>query len=181
MKPTFIIAGFALIVVAMLFVACKRENKSFTEQSSGIVVFADAGVSLEVGDGWKRIDVTPGPPICPPTLVGKPGMVRAMLFAPDRSDLQKAANGLRATFDANSEAVKDSFRQEDFATEGGLHGLHVSYTQRAQKDGHVTEMHNHNYIITNRDGRCISISYLATAESDSDAVHQMVHKSLRLK
>ncbi len=181
MKLAIIIAALALVGIATLLLACKRERKSFTEQSSGVVAFVDAGVSLNVGDGWKRIDLSAGPPVCPPTLVGEHGIVRAMLFAPDRSDLQKAASGLRAAFDANAEAVKDSFRQEEFSAESGLQGVHVSYAQRSEKEGHVTEMHSHNYVITNRVGRCVSISYLASAVSDSDAVHQMVRKSLRLQ
>jgi hypothetical protein len=181
MKLTIIIASLVLVAVATVLVACKRENKPFTEQSSGVVVFADAGVSLDVGGGWKRIDISPGPPVCSPTLVGEHGVVRAMLFAPDRSDLQRAASGLRSTFDANAEAVKDSFGQEEFAAESGVRGLHLSYAQRSEKDGHVTEMHSHNYIITNRAGRCLSISYLATAASDSDTVHQMIRKSLKLQ
>ena len=77
----------AVVAVAPLLMACKRESKPFTEQSSGVVVFADAGVILDVGNGWKRTDVSPGPPVCPPTLVGEHGMVRAMLFAPDVFDL----------------------------------------------------------------------------------------------
>jgi len=108
-------------------------------------------------------------------------MVRAMLFAQDRSDLQKAASGLRSAFDANAEAVKDSFRQDEFAADSGVRGLHLSYAQRFEKDGHVTEMHSHNYIITNRAGRRLSISYLATAAGDSDTVHQMIRKSLKLQ
>lgn len=180
MKPTIIIIGLALVAVATLLAACKREGKSFTEQTSGVVTFADAGVSLDVAEGWKRIDVSPGPPVCPPTLVSEHGMVRAMLFAPNHSDLQKAASSLRSVFDANVEAVKDSFRQEEFATESGVRGVHLSYAQRSEKDGHVTEMHSHNYIVMNRAGRCVSISYLAPAANDSDAVHQMVRKSLRL-
>lgn len=181
MKLRFIITGVALFGLATLLIACKRENKPLAEQSSGTVAFPDAGVSLDVGGGWKRIDVSPGPPVCPPTLVGEHGMVRAMLFAPERSDLEKAAGSLRSMFDANSEAVRDSFRQEEFATESGLRGLHVSYVQRSQKDGAQIEMHSHNYLVTNRAGRCVSISYLAPARNDSDVVHEMVAKSLRLQ
>jgi hypothetical protein len=181
MKVTIIIAGLALVAVATFLMGCEPKNKSFTEQSSGVVVFADAGVALDVGDSWKRIDISPGPPVCPPTLVGEHGLVRAMLFAPNHSDIQNAASGLRSTFDASAEAVRDSFRQEEFAAESGLRGLHVSYAQRSGKEGQATEMHSHNYIVTNRAGRCVSISYLATAASDSDVVHQMIRKSLKLQ
>jgi hypothetical protein len=169
-----------VLAVAALLVACKRESKSFIEQSPGVVAFAGAGVSLDVGQGWKRIEMSPGPPICPPTLVGEHGMIRAMLFAPDFSDLQKAAGSLRGRFDANAEAIKDSFRQEEFTAESGLRGLHLGYAQRSEKEGRVTEARSHNYIVTNRESRCVSISYIATAASDSETVHQMIRKSLRL-
>ena len=181
MKLTMIIAGVVFVGTATLPVACKRESKSSTEQRSGPVVFADAGVALDVGDGWKRIDSNPGPPVCPPALVGEAGVIRAMLFARDRSDLQKAASSVRAMFDSNSEAVRDSFRQEEFAAESGLPVLHVSYVQRSQKSEQTVEMHSHTYIVANRAGRCVSINYLAPATRDSDAVHQLIRKTLRLQ
>jgi hypothetical protein len=181
MKLKIITAGLVLVAVATFLVACKPESKSSTAQSSGVVAFAGAGVSLDVGQGWQRIDVSPGPPICPPTLVSEHGMVRAMLFAPDRSDLQKAASSLRAMYDANAQSIKDSFRQEEFTTESGLYGLHLSYAQRSERDGRVTETHSHNYVVTNRESRCVSISYIATGTNDSETVHQMIRKSLKLQ
>jgi len=180
MKLSMITASVALSAVATFFVACTRESKP-KAQTPGVVAFAGAGVSLKVGEGWTRIDMSPGLPICPPTLISKHGIVRAMLFASDRSDVPKAATSLRGAFDSNTEAVKDSFRQEEFTTESGLHGIHLSYAQRSPKSGDVIETRSHNYIITNRENRCVSISYIATATSDSDAVHQMVRKSLRLE
>jgi hypothetical protein len=104
-----------------------------------------------------------------------------MLFVPDLSDLQKATAGLRSIFETNEGAVRDSFRQEEFEAQSGLRGLHVSYAHRSEKEGEVTEIHSHNYIVTNRAGRCVSISYVATVSTDSDAVHQMIRKSLRLQ
>ena len=181
MKFTIVIAVLALVAVATVLVACRTESKSFTERNSGVVVFADAGVALDVGEGWKRIDNSPGPQVCRPILLGEHGVVRVILFVPDRSDLLKAAGGLRATFDANAEAVRDSFQQEEFATESGLRGLHVWYVQRSEKEGQVIESHWHDYIVTNRAGRCVSVSYRATAADDSDIVHRMVRKSLRLQ
>jgi hypothetical protein len=173
------ITVLAVIAVATL-VACERESKPTAERNAGVVAFAGAGTSLDVGAGWKRIDNSPWP-VCPPTLVSEHGMLRAILFAPDRSDLQKAASSLRATFDANADAIKNSYRQEEFTTESGLRGLHISYWQRSEDKGHVTETHSHNYLVTNLAGRVVSIGYLSTATRDSDAVHQMVRKSLKLQ
>jgi hypothetical protein len=181
MNLTFIIAALVLVAAFILLGACKRESKSFTAPSSGAVVFADAGVALDVGDDWRRIDNGPGPPVCRPILLGEHGTVRAMLFAPDISEIQNAADSLRSKFDANAETVRDSFRQEAFSAESGLAGLHVSYIQRLAKMGQEIEMHSHDYIVTNRAGRLVSVSYVATAADDSYVVHQMVRKSLRLQ
>jgi len=146
-----------------------------------VVAFPDAGVSIEVGEGWNRLDISPGLPICPPTLVGKRGIVQANLFAPERSDPQKAASGVRAVYDADAQATKVWFREEEFTTESGLHGLYVASARRYENDGRVTEARSHNYIVVNRGGRCVSINYMADAVSDSDVVNQMIRKSLRLQ
>lgn len=181
MKFNIIFARLTFVAITGFLVACKREGKLAGEQASGPVVFADAGVALDVGEGWKRIDISPGPPVSPPTLVGERGMVRAMLFAPDRSDIRNAVSGLRSTFEADAEAVNGSFQEREFASESGLHGLHISYAQRSASDGTMIEMHSHNYVVTNRAGRLVSISYLAPAANDSEVVHQMIRKSLRLQ
>jgi len=170
-----------LVALITFLIGCGRKDASFTEQDPGIVTFADAGVSVEVGNGWQRIDASPSPAVCSPTLVGKPGMLRAMLFPPDRSDIAKASSAIRFAFDGNAEAVKDSFRQEPFSTESGVRGVQLSYAQRTEKDGRVTEMHSHNYVLTNHAGRCVSISYISTAANDSDTVQQLIRKSLKLK
>ena len=179
MKSTILI--FAIIALTVTLVACKRENKDVLPQESGVVVFPDAGVSIDVGAGWKRIDLSPGLPVCPPTLVGSAGMVRAMLFAPGITDLQSATNAVRSMFDGDSDATKDSYRQEGFTTDSGLHGQHISYSERTEKDGSVTETRSHSFVMQRQDGRCVAISYLATASTDSDAVRQMIQKSLRLQ
>ena len=170
----------AFIVLMGAFVACKRENTDVVPQTSGVVVFPDAMVTVDVGQGWQRIDVSPGLPVCPPTLVGPAGMVRAMLFAPSVSGIQTATNVLRKMFDGNSDAVKSSFHQEEFRTDSGLRGQYVSYAVRTEKDGNTTETRSHSFVIERQDGRCVAISYIAPAKMDSDAVCQMIQKSLKL-
>jgi hypothetical protein len=181
MKLTIALASLVVVALSTFLVACNRQSTQIIEQGSGVVAFPDAGVSLEVGEGWNRIDISPGPPICPPTLVGKHGIVRATLFAPDRSDLEKAASGVRAVYDADAEAVKVWFREEEFTTDSGLHGLYVASARQYEKEGRVVEARSHDYIVLNRDSRCVSINYIAEAATDSDVVHQMIRKSLRLQ
>src|SRR5439155_9287986 len=96
--------AFVLLSIVMMLMACKRENPQIASQDAGTVVFSEAGVSLDVGSGWRRIDMTPGPPVCTPTLVSEAGMVRAMLFAAELSDVQSAARSLRTASGSNADA-----------------------------------------------------------------------------
>src|SRR5262249_13805766 len=98
----------------------------------------------------------------------------------NRPDPQTAAIKLRASFEASPDADKASFRLEDFTTESGLTGVHLSYTARHQKNGVVTEMRSHNYIVKNKEGRCVAISYTAPASAEADSVNQMIRKTLKL-
>ena len=177
----YAILAIAIVVIVLFAVACGRRPSRGVAQKPGQVMFPRAGISLVVGDGWQRIDVDPGVPVCPPTLVGSAGMIRAMIFDANRPDPQTAATRLRAAFESNSDADKTSFHQEDFTTETGLAGVHLSYTARSQKDGAVTEMRSHNYIVKNKEGRCVAISYTVPAHAEADSVHQMVRKTLALQ
>ena len=179
MKLTLLI--LALVAVAVVLVACKRQSTEATPPPSGAVAFSGSGITLTPGDGWKRIEIAAGPGQCPPTLVGTGGMVQVLVLPPDRSDPQVAVTGLRAAFDANPKAVKDSFKQEQFTTESGLQGVRVSYSQQSEKDGRATESRSYNYIVRNRESRGVGVNYIATAQSDSDAVHLMIRKTLRLQ
>jgi len=179
MKTTILIV--AVIALAIIIVACKRKTADTLPQTAGVVVFPDAGVSLVVGDGWQRIDIGPGLPVCPPTLVGADGIVRAMLFAPGITDLQAATNTVRSMFDGDSGAVKDSYRQEGFTTDSGLQGQHISYSVQTTKNGSTTEARSHRFLVQRQDGRIVAISYIAIGKSDSEAVHQMIQKSLKLQ
>lgn len=176
-----IIPIVTIIAIAAIFVGCKLKSADTLGQVAGIVVFPEAGVSLDVGDGWQRIDISPGLPICPPTLVGSHGMVRAMLFAPGISDLEAATNEVRSMFDGDSNAVKDSYHQDGFTTDSGLQGQHILYSTKTTTNGRMTESRSHSFIVQRQDGHFVAISYITVAGSDSDAVHQMIQKSLRLQ
>src|SRR5882724_7736127 len=173
----------ALIAVGLLAVmaGCGRKSKQIITQPAGVVPFPRAGISLTVSEGWQRIDLDPGIPVCPPTLIGTNGMLQAMIFDANRPDPKTASSKLRASFEANSDSAKDSFREEDFVTESGLKGVHLSYTSRPEKNGAVTEIRSHNYIVQNYEGRCVAISYLTSMRAESDAVLQMIRKTLKVQ
>jgi len=169
------------VAVALFAVTCGCKPDRSVAQQPGEVVFPRAGISLVVGDRWQRIDLDPGVPVCPPTLVGPAGMIRAMIFDANRPDPQSAATRLRVSFESNSDADKGSFRQDDFKTDTGLAGVHLSYTARSRKDDTITAIRSHNYIVKNKEARCVAISYTVPARAEADSVHQMVRKTLKLK
>jgi hypothetical protein len=175
------IALFAAIGLIAVMAGCGRKSKEIVTQPAGVVSFPRAGISLTLSEGWQRIDLDPGIPVCPPTLIGTNGMLQAMIFDANRPDPKTASSKLRASFEANSDSVKDSFSEEDFVTESGLKGVHLSYTAVSEKNGAVTKMRSHNYIVHNREGRCVAISYLTTVRTESDAVHQMIRKTLKVQ
>lgn len=173
-----LIARFAIIGLFAVMVGCGRKSRHIIEQPAGVVGFPRAGISLTIGEGWQRVDLDPGIPVCPPTLIGTNGMVQAMIFDANRPDPKAASSKLRASFESNSDSVKDSFLEEDFVTESGLKGVHLSYKSRSEKDG--AEMRSHNYIVQNREGRCVAISYITSKRVESDAVHEMIRKTLKV-
>jgi hypothetical protein len=184
---------FAAIALAIVLVACKRESTQAVAQKSDestnavmqestVVVFPEGGVSIDVGGGWKRVDIDPGLPVCPPELVGPSGMVRALLFAPFISDMRAATNAVWVRYNKSPGAVKSSFRQENFTSDSGLQGEHVSYhAQQPERDGTVTKLQLHSFIVQRQDGRFITISYITTEQIDSSGVCQMIQKSLKLQ
>lgn len=170
-----------LISIAAVLAACKRGDGNVAPAKSGVVLFPDAGITLEAGPEWQRVDVNPGLPVCPPTLIGSAGMVRVMLFAPAIADLTNAASVIRSVYDGEAGAVKDSFHKEEFTTETGLRGQDISYKMQSEKSGVVTEAKTHKYVFQRKDGRCVAISHVATDDAGVGAVRQMVQKSLKLQ
>jgi hypothetical protein len=196
---------FATIALALLLVACKRENTEAVPQGSsentqtipqksgestvkvvpqapGSVSFPAAGVSIDVSTGWKRVDVNPGLPFCPPGLVGRSGVIQTVLLAPSITDMRAATNAIWARYHKRPGSVKNSFHQENFTSDSGLQGDHISYNAaQTEKSGTVTKLQIHNFIVQKQNGHCVVISYITTAETDSSGVCQMIEKSLKLQ
>ena len=166
---------------AKVLAGMSNEKRQKLLAEYGIIAFDGAGISLIPGPDWQRIESSPGLPICPPTLIGPPGMVRAMLFAPQISDLQAAVASLKANPESASKILPGSVQQKEFTTSSKLVGLCLSYTERTEKDGSIVDLRSYSYVVKNNQGRCVAISYLATVQKDSDLVHQMILKSLRLE
>jgi hypothetical protein len=172
----------ASLVLAVLFLGCRPERMQTTPINPRTMAFAQAGVSLVVGEEWQCQNVTSERSLYPPTLVSQAGRIRVLLLPPDRTDPAIVADGLRADFDLNPRVAKHSFRRQQFASDNGVRGLCVSYLQSAKANGSETTVENSHYLVKNRAGRCVVINYLASADgADTSAIHRMLRTSLSLQ
>ena len=172
----------ASLVLAVLFLGCRPERMQTKPINPRTMAFAQAGVSLAVGEEWQCHNADSGRGLYPPTLVSQAGSIRVVLLPPDRSDPAVVADGLRAAFDLNPRVAKHSFRKQQFANDNGVRGLCVSYLQSAEANGGEIAVENSHYLVKNRAGRCVVINYLASTDGvDTSGIHRMLRTSLSLQ
>ena len=172
----------ASLGLAALFLGCRPERMQTRPINPRTMAFAQAGVSLVVGEEWQCNNVTSERSLYPPTLVSQAGRIRVLLLPPDRSDPAIVADGLRADFDLNPRVAKHSFRKQQFANDNGVRGLCVSYLQSAEANGGEIAVENSHYLVKNRAGRCVVINYLASTDGvDTSGIHRMLRTSLSLQ
>ena len=160
-----------LIGLIVLAAGCKPSHR---------VDFKPALVSIDPGEGWKRLDIPASPPVCTPSLISRYGMINALVLDESVTDLQKAADKLQSSFATTSKAVQDTFKQEEFTTNDGHKGIHLSYSAKSGKNDSV-DLHSHSFIFQNRRGRFVSISYITSPDVESAAVIAAVCKTLRVE
>src|SRR5882724_3071999 len=165
-----IILLVVLVGVVGLVTGCKPSNR---------VTFKPALISVDPGEGWARLDIPADPPACSPRLARKTGMINALLLQ-DETDIKKAADQLQAAFSKTGKAVADSIKQEDFSTDSGLAGIHISYTAGSTAGG-PADMRSHSFVTHNMLGKCVSISYITSPEDESPAVLEAIRKTLRVE
>ena len=170
----------ASLLAAFLLLGCQPERLQTAAVNPRTITFAQAGVSLVVGEEWQCQNVNSDHGLYPPTLVSRAGKIRVILLPPDKSDPDTVADVLRARFDGNPQVAKHSFRREQFASDRGAQGLCVSYLQQAARGASTVE--NSHYLLRNRAGRCVAINYLASAgDIDTSAVRRMLRTSLSIQ
>jgi hypothetical protein len=164
-------ATHLLILAVFLFLAggCKPSNR---------VTFKPANMSIDLGEGWKHEDMPSDDAVCSPGLVGQSGWVHGLVLV-GNTDIKEAAHTLQIDFSKNTNAVADSFKQEDFTTDSGLTGVHLSFTFRL-KDGKF-DARSHNFITHNMVGTCVSISYITTTNDESPSVLEAIRKTLQVE
>jgi hypothetical protein len=180
MKTRTLLVGSFLL--SALLLGCRPERIHTKPVNPRTMAFAQAGVSLVVGEEWQAQNANSDRSLYPPTLVSQAGSIRVLLLPPDRSDPAIVADGLRAAFDLNPHVARHSFRKQQFASDKGARGLCVSYLQRAIANGGETTVENSHYLVKNRAGRCVVINYVASADGlDTSAIHRMLRTSLSLQ
>ena len=177
----FRVLALLSLSLAVSLVGCRPERlaKSVAPHK---MAFAEAGVSLVVGDEWQCRNVNSDRRLFPPTLVSDMGSIRVVLLPADRSNPDQVANGLRNDFDINPLVAKHSFRKQQFASYNGVRGLCVSYLEQSNSGGTSAVVETSHYLVKNRAGRCVVINYVASSDGvDTSAVHRMLRTSLALQ
>ena len=162
-----------ILVVLGLFLlvtGCKPSHR---------INFKPASVSIDPREGWKRLNIPAMPPVCSPRLISKAGVINVLLLD-DFTDIKKATDMLQERFTTTTKAMPDSFKREDFLTDSGVKGIHLSYTTWS---AHSTtpDARSHSFITQNRLGKCVSISYITSPDRESAAVLEAIRKTLRVE
>ena len=113
MKKT--ILPVTLIGVLGVLAGCKPSNR---------VTFKPALISVDPGMDWKRTEIPTAPPVCPPRLTSKVGIINALVLSEEKN-IKMAADLLQGSLYNSGKAKPDSFKQEDFTTDSGLSGIHL--------------------------------------------------------
>jgi hypothetical protein len=168
MKTSLLLCS--LVALLGLAIGCKPSHR---------VSYNHALISFDPGEGWKRLDIPVELPVCSPRLTGKAGMINVLLLA-EFTDLKKAASYLQTSFSSNAKALPDTFKQEDFNTESGLTGIHISYSAQSPKSS-TPDSRSHSFVTHNRRGQCVSVSYITSPTAESPAVIEAIQKTLRVE
>ena len=109
-----------------------------------------------------------------------PGPTINAVLLSDFTDIKKAAAYLQSSFASGNKALPDSFKQEDFTTDNREPGVHLSYTGQSEKS-RTPDLRSHSFITRNRNGVCVSLSYITSPADESAAVIAAIQKSLRVE
>ncbi len=152
--------------LALVITGCKPSNR---------VTFKPALVSIDVGPGWVVQNVPIRELACTPRLMGKAGMINGLLLEGEISDMKAAADKMQTALLSTSKAAPDSFKQQNFTTDSGQAGIHLSYAAKSDKG----ELRSHNFITNNRRGQFVSISYITSPDVESPEVMAAIQKTLQ--
>jgi hypothetical protein len=161
--------------------------------TAGRVLFPRPVMSIDPGDGWMRSYTVWPKPQCGLTLIGKGkfngSFIRAFEFSPEITNVHSAVESRRGDVEGQQGFIEASWKQEPFATESGLHGVHISYTQQYPTPvrGWMALMTqtSHEYLVTNAQSRCVGIAHTTASLKSivsagaSDEVQEIIRRTLR--
>jgi hypothetical protein len=174
--------------------------------TAGRVFYQRLGISIDPGYGWTRSYTllrTKGmgrEPEADLHLIGKGkfngGFIHAFLMSPEFTNVQSGIGECRSKANLQQGLIESSWKEEPFATESGLHGVHASFNQEypAPFQGGTVLMTTttHEYLVTNAQSRCVCIRYLSASSSNarpgdtisatkSEEVQRMIRRTLRVE
>ncbi len=154
---------------------------------SGEVVFTGSGVSLDPGPNWEQHYTGIASTVrCEPTLVGlgefNGGFIGVDVhpLGTDVPNLKSAVAHLRSSSLKHPQTINGSFKEDEFTTDSGLHGICASFAQADGSGANLYQTRHFDYLVTNAQGRCVDIHYMAVAGKESGAIHRMIRQTLRL-
>jgi hypothetical protein len=141
-----------------------------------LATFTCEGISLSLKGRWVASEQSVANRMHPAKLTSPEGTIQGLLLPPDVTLPQRAAAGLQASFASRPEAIRKSTCREEFVTESGLTGVHISFSRVADTQQETT---SHHYLVKNRLGRCVAIDYEPTTQANAGEVDESIRKSLR--
>lgn len=159
--------------------------------TAGVVVFEIADVALVPGELWKEFRSEPyavAKNICLPVLKGegefKGVHISVMADPTDRCSTEERAAGLRKVYEADSEIVPGSLKEDRFTTDAGLAGVHFAFDKQRETNGKKVKNRSSLYFFQNARGVCVCLAVDASGvgrePADVGPVDQMILKTLRL-
>jgi hypothetical protein len=182
MKPTTILRIAILVALTTVLISCKRDDA----ESAVPVVFPGSGITLAPGNGWEPVftaNLASATNICLPMLRGEGPLEGALIrvYLSDSSDVQARAATVQATLSKSPNVTEGSVKLRNFTTDSGLPGIRVSCDLDGEAGGRVYRARNYMYIVKNKQGACVAVTYDTMADKDSETIHRMILRTLRLE
>jgi hypothetical protein len=166
--------------------------------TAGRVFFEKSAISIDPGNDWLRYYMVGREPDCDLHLRGKGklngGSITAVQLRAEITNVQSGVEELRPRTDRDTGLIESSWKEEPFASETGLHGVHASFTQQypsSFRGGMVfMTQTTHVYLVTNAQSHCVGIRYVSASSSnerpnnivpgsESEEVQRMIQRTLR--
>ena len=172
----------AALAGAGFLIYCARGPLAVHARSTQLAptVFSKAGLSMVLGDEWQG-DANPAPGPRPPTMHSAAGTLRVVPLPSDVKTPEDAAGALSLTFARNPGTIRGSFERERFVSRSGLRGIHVSCRRQMPAGATSIEVSSHHFIVRNREGRCVAVSYDVLSPATEAELVQQIQQSLSLQ